>query len=436
MVGDVSGVNRASLIGHEVSERLDKLQLESGELLLAYSIPLETDVSFFISVRAGSAFERIPGTSEVAWREISASALTRGLRMSRYHFPPSAICRTPESVDYIAFSGRCPPEYCVKLVITAIDCLSNPVVASEGFELSRNQIVSELAMLQKEPRFLALAEFVKATYPSDHPYSRLPIANRVSVEQLTTHEISRFVKSFYVPSNIIVVLTGAINHDILKEISRGLSGGRSGYYETRKDDVMVRKVEPTTTVVRDTRANSNLAIGCSAVSRNHPEWGALTILNFALGEPGFLGRIAKMLRDRLQLVYELDVTMTCGQFGGHWLLQASASLERVDCIIETVKGEILRLLAEPFSRGELNIARTEMSRFYRTMLSTGEFASQLIHELEFYGLGLQSLEDCLIGLDSIQGETLQEAALKYFTASNLHFCIADATNMVSRCSQS
>jgi Predicted Zn-dependent peptidases len=133
-------------------------------------------------------------------------------------------------------------------------------------------------------------------------------------------------------------------------------------------------------------------------------------------------RLFVLLREERGLAYDVGVHMParCGATPFVWHLSSSADRaeEACDCVLE----EWQRLLLEPLSQEELQLARAKFrGQDAMGRQTCGQLADRQALVLG-YGLGEHYVQQCLDRADQLQPEQLLAAARRWLGAPHLSLC--------------
>ena len=184
-----------------------------------------------------------------------------------------------------------------------VDMLRNSRFDPEDIEKERRVILEELNMVKDAPNQWIEVLLDQLVWP-DHPLGRDIGGTRESINSITRDQLLDYFEAHYSPSNTVVSVAGAIDHDeVVEALASRLNGWlpteprtftpAPGPQESPRMHVDYRKIE---------QVHLNLAVRGLPV--NHPDRYALDLLNVVLGD-GMSSRLFVELRENRGLAYSV-----------------------------------------------------------------------------------------------------------------------------------
>jgi zinc protease len=191
------------------------------------------------------------------------------------------------------------------------DSLQKPSFPADALERMRDQQLSAIADAETQPRTKAGRLFAATVY-GDHPNGRPALGKKEVVEKLTRDEVKAFHARAFAPNFTTVAVVGDFKtEELVKTVT-----------ELTKDWKVAPAAKPVVAappkpvggekiVSEPNAAQVHVYIGHLGVTRDHPEYYKLLVLDNVLGVgPGFTDRLSSNLRDRLGLAYTVRASVT------------------------------------------------------------------------------------------------------------------------------
>ena len=193
-----------------------------------------------------------------------------------------------------------------------------------------------------------------------HPYG-LPLAGTVeSVSSFTRDDLVRFYQTFYIASNMVVVVAGNVTQDAaLDKVRRAFANIRTGVLPQRarllpavEKALAPRPVRPVE--VRETQrtASAWVAISYSTPEIGHRDWTALRVLDTILGS-GLSSRLFVEIREKRGLAYSVNSTYLIRAGPSMLILIAATDPANLTQLIDGMLKEIAKLAESAVSAEEL-----------------------------------------------------------------------------------
>ena len=270
------------------------------------------------------------------------------------------------------------------------DMIVRPRLDATDFHRVRELRLNRLIQLRDLAPALADRAFVRLLY-GQHPYGHMPLGTEASLQELTLDEVSRFHRTMFVPSRMIVIAAGDATHDALAAAVEGAFGNWRPLAEARQID---RSTWPSPPVVherlailhRPGAAQSELRIGQVGAPRQTPDYHALVVLNIILGGQ-FVSRINMNLREDKGYTYGARTSFDFRLGPGPFVLNASVQSEvTVDAIREALDELCAIRGPRPVTAEELRAGRAALTRGYPRNFETAEQISRGAAQLALYDL--------------------------------------------------
>jgi zinc protease len=176
--------------------------------------------------------------------------------------------------------------------------------------------------------------------------------------------------------------------------------------------------EQKTVKINRTITQANIILGHSGVSRENPDFYALTVMNYILGGGGFASRLVGEIRNKRGLAYSVASFFDPGKYPGSFqiVLQTKNSSAREAISLSLQQMELIQ--KEPVSEKELEGAKKYLIGSFPMRLDTQGKLANFLTQVEYYGLGLDYPEKYPSLINSVTREEVLRVARKYLHLEN------------------
>ena len=378
---------------------VNRLVLSNGLVLLIaenHSTPL---VSISVIARAGSRFEpdEKAGLASLAAELVEEGTTTRTSRQiaeaidsSGGHLMTFGDYQS-NRVALVSLSR----DFNLGLEIAA-DLLMNAVFPEDKV---RQQIDRRLAQLKSRldvPRTQASDVFNETVFRGT-PQHRPSVGYEKTVGALSRSDIEQFYRRYYVPNNTVLAIAGDVETSQTIERVESVLGGwqrASGFSspDVPRPGLEAQAVEKHVTAPKE---QVNVFIGHVGIERKNPDYHALLVMDMILGSsPGFTSRIPRILRDQQGLAYSTfaNITSSAGVDPGRFVAYIGTAPGNLDRARAGLRSEIARIVEEPVSGEELDIAKSYLTGSFVLRFQKNAQVSEFMLDAEIYGLGFDYLE--------------------------------------------
>ena len=293
------------------------------------------------------------------------------------------------------------------------DILQHPAFLKPEFERIRSQILGEMASDNDDPGHVAMKTFNQLVF-HNHPY-RWPLnGTEESMAKITHTDVLNFYAREYIPSQVILTVVG----DVTVEQVTGLVQTHFGAWKkvpppprSVRNPLPVEK--KTVQLIEKDLTQSNVILGHVGISRNNPDFYAVTVMNYVLGAGGFSSRLMDSIRDKQGLVYGIMSHFDARLMPGPFWINFQTRTEATNQAIQSVLGEIKNIRETPVSDQELSEAKSFLIGSFPLRLDSTAKLAQVLAQVEFYGLGFEYFAQYPRWIERVTKEDVQRVAKQY-----------------------
>ena len=269
------------------------------------------------------------------------------------------------------------------------DMVQRPRLDVADFERVRDLRLNRLVQMRDMPPVLADRALTELLY-RDHPYGHLAIGREESLRALPLEQVERFHRQAYVPSGATIIAAGNATHEELLDLVAGAFGSwASPHLGDPATSVAAAPAPPSTRLAvlhRAGAAQSELRLGHVSVSRSHPDYVQLLVLNMVLGGQ-FVSRINMNLREDKGYTYGARTSFDARRGPGPFVLQASVQSDATADAIREALREVEEIRgARPITAEELDTGRAALTRGYARNFETAEQVARAAAQLAMHDL--------------------------------------------------
>jgi len=323
-----------------------------------------------------------------------------------------AFLNSSSGRDYATLTLRVLKKDLEKGLDLFMEVLTQPAFPEEEI---RREIEKTLAAIQSgedQPEEVAEKAFQKTLFPSS-PYGHPVEGTKESVSRLTREGVVRFYRSYYHPNRAILTVVGDMTND---EIKTKLIPRFEKWPMTEiPKSAFTTKFEKEQKTVKIDRSitQANIILGHAGVSRENPDFYAVTVMNYILGGGGFASRLMQEIRNKRGLAYSVTSFFDPGKYPGSFqiILQTknASAREAISLSIQQLE----RIQKELVSEKEMEGAKKYLIGSFPMRLDTQAKLVNFLTQVEYYGLGLDYPEKYPSLIRSITREEVLRVAKKY-----------------------
>jgi len=293
------------------------------------------------------------------------------------------------------------------------DALMHPAFPKQEFERVRSQIQGEIASDSDDPGHVAMKAFNQLVF-HNHPY-RWPVqGTEDTVGKITLADVHSFYAKEYLPNQVILTIVGDLSLEQATALVHGHFGswkkGTPQTHTTKKPAVVDKKAVQ---LIEKDLTQSTIVLGHGGISRNNPDYYAVTVMNHILGAGGFSSRLMDSIRDKQGLAYGIMSHYDARLLPGSFWVNLQTRTEATNQAITGVLTEIKAIRDNPVSDQELSEAKSFLMGSFPLRLDSTAKLAQVLAQVEYYGLGFEYFSQYQKWIERVTKEDVQRVAKQY-----------------------
>ena len=279
----------------------------------------------------------------------------------------------------------------------------------------QREVEKTLATLQAEedqPEEVAEKAFQHALFPAN-PYGHPVDGTPESLAKLTRTAVERFYQRYYHPNDVILAVVGDSTADELRtKLSARLSAWPMGEIPAATVDPGFASGPQTITIDRDL-AQAHLILGHIGISRQNPDFEALSVMNYLLGGGGFASRLMQEIRDKRGLAYSVASFFEADKYPGSFQIVLQTKNASAQEAMALALQQMERLRSVLVSEPELAAAKKALIGSFPRRLATQAQLVSFFTRAEYYGLGLDYPAKYPALITAVTSQDVQRVAQTY-----------------------
>ena len=293
------------------------------------------------------------------------------------------------------------------------DMLQHPAFHKQEFERIRTQLLGEMASDNDDPGHIAMKAFNQLVFHG-HPYRWPVTGTEETLSKITLADVQSFYGREYSPSQVIVTVVGDITLEQATALVQTHFGAWKKMAVTARNTKKPSPVERRTVqLIEKDLTQSTIVLGHGGLSRAHPDFYSVTVMNYILGAGGFSSRLMDSIRDKQGLAYGIMSHFDARLMPGSFWVNLQTKTETTNQAITGVLSEIKSIRDAPVSDQELAEAKSFLVGSFPLRLDSTAKLAQVLAQVEFYGLGFEYFSDYPKWIERVTKEDVQRVAKQY-----------------------
>ncbi len=253
-----------------------------------------------------------------------------------------------------------PSENIEKAIEIQFDALTESVFDETEINKEREVIIDELKRGQDNPNIFIMQKLMNISF--DAYYKDPIIGYESNLRQYTRESIKDFFEKYYIPANIIIVVSGDVDTAKILNCIRNtfgtISGRKTGVISESKTDKEKTFQYKTFSGNIESRY---LMIGFPVPDILSEDTPAIEILARLMGGSES-SNLYQKLKEEKELVDNIDMDIFTGRFGGILIVSAIVREGKYPSVLEEIFKEVERIKKYGVTREELDRVRSDIIR--------------------------------------------------------------------------
>ncbi len=292
------------------------------------------------------------------------------------------------------------------------DVLMNPAFREEAVDLSKATLIERLRQANDQPSSVLSREYARLLY-GDNPMTWQP--TKMTYEGIAQADLLDVHRRYFLPSNVILAVSGDFKKSELKEKIDNLIGGwKKGKAAIPSIGKSFPSPEPGVYFIQKAINQGYISIGHLGLEDTNPDYYAVQVMNFILGGGSFTSRITMKVRSDEGLSYNQGSRFTYpwgypGTFSGYVQTKSST----VGYAISLILDEFHRIRNAEVSDAEMETAINYYLESFASQFEMPQSTMTNFANLEMEGKPLDYYRTFRDRINGVTKAKVQEVARKY-----------------------
>jgi len=289
-------------------------------------------------------------------------------------------------------------------------------------ERERRQKLEEVKLERTSPGFLAGERLRKVLF-GVHPYA-LVSPSEAQVAAYKREALQGVYREIYAPENALLMMVGDFDPQAMLKLIEKTFGGWSGKQAAPKEFPAPPKPRGRHVhlVHNPGSVQTQILVGCHAITRKHPDWIRLGLTNSLFGG-AFNSRLVMNIREDKGYTYSPRSSAHPLRHHGYFSVSAAVRNDVVAASLTEIFYEIDKLRSVPVPEPELADAQNYLTGVFSLGLATQEGLLSQFSTVELNELPADYLETYRDNIRAVTSAELMATARKYFDSANMQIVV-------------
>ncbi len=315
------------------------------------------------------------------------------------------------SSEYTCYYSRCINTQMERALDVLSDMVLHPSFPEEEIAKEKKVVIEEMKMYRDSPDDYLFEEFSNAMFRG-HSLGRPIIGFEETVSAFSRQDLYDYMSERYRPDNLIVAVSGNMEHPRVVELVSACFGGLDGETTEAQDEALTEYEKNELRLTRDIQ-QTHLILGRRGLNYDHDDKYKLLVANTILGG-GMSSRLHQNIREQYGYCYSITTFNQSYSDTGLFGIYGGTDQEYVDHVRELIARELQELREEPVDEQELSEAKAQLKG--KLMLSLESMSNRMsrLAKSELYFGRFVTLDELVEHIDGVEAEELQEFAGEFF----------------------
>ncbi len=296
--------------------------------------------------------------------------------------------------------------------------LTQPDFPQEAFERELNRMKVSVRASEQSPADIASKAFYKAIY-GDHPYASPVAGSMESLNKITTEDVNRFYRQYYVAANAVVTIVGDIDRKQAEVIARDLVAA----LPAGEKAPLIAEPEPLTEAktihIEYPSSQSHIYVGQLGVKRGDKDYFALYMANHPFGGSGFSSRLVEVIREQKGLAYSVYSYFSPMREAGPFMMGMQTRNDQAEQALALLNSELKKYLRDGPTEEELIASKSNITGSFPLNLDSNSKLMGYISMMGFYNLPLDYLEHFIENVKAVTRSQINDALKRRLDADKM-----------------
>lgn len=301
---------------------------------------------------------------------------------------------------------------------TFAQIINHPDFPDEAFIREKKQQLLVIEKHQESPEEVANLNFFKALY-QQHPYAHSVNGTAETVQSINKNQIIEFYKRYYVGSNGVLVMVGAITsqtaHQLAEQLTQELPKGEP------VPEIAKAQPLPEAEVINIAFPSSQTVIrlGQVGIDYQNPNYFPLIVGNYILGGGVLVSRLAIEVREKRGFTYGIDSQFVPMPGRGPFLISLSTQNQQTKNSLDIIQKVLQSFINDGPSPEEMKAAKQYLTGSFPLSLAGNRNIANILLRMAFYHLPDDFLDNYTAHIRSVTPEQIKEAFKKQINPDKL-----------------
>ncbi|MCW8907823.1 MAG: insulinase family protein [Sedimenticola sp.] len=301
---------------------------------------------------------------------------------------------------------------------TLTQVLGSPRFEDEALERLRKTVLVSLNHDDQSPASVAKKTFMQEVF-GEHPYAAHSEGTRASVEQITREDVLAHYRQYYVASNALIAIVGAVDRQQAESLAERVASGLAEGSRAPVLPPVADLQEARMLSVSFPSSQSHILMGQPGMHRGDSDYFVLYVGNHILGGSGLVSQLSEEVREKRGLSYSVYSYFSPMRRNGPFLIGAQTQNAKAEEALQVMRDTLQRFMDQGPTEQELEAAKQNITGGFPLRIASNSKILEYIAMIGFYDLPLDYLDRFVERVESVTTDQIRDAFQRRIKPHNL-----------------
>jgi zinc protease len=319
---------------------------------------------------------------------------------------------------YVGVRTLTEEQYMNMAISTLADVLVRPDFPQDAFERELARMKVAVEARRQSPSEIAMEAFFKAVY-AEHPYA-LPVGGtEQSLQSITPQDIRAFYRQYYVASNAITVIVGAVDRITAERMVDTLFEGLPLGSRPEPLPPVPDLAQAKTVKVDFPSKQSHIYVGQPGMKRNDEDFFKLYVANHPFGGSGFASRLVQSVREDRGLAYSVSSYFSPMRERGPFLMSLQTRADQADEALSLLISELDEYVSTGPGEDELKDSVSNITGSFPLGLDSNSKLLGFLAMIGFYDLAEDYMQTYIDNIRKVDRNDIRDVLNNRIDVDNM-----------------
>ena len=320
--------------------------------------------------------------------------------------------------EHTCYYARVLDEHAPLAVDVLSDLVQNARFPEKDLEKEKGVVIEELRNAEDDPDDIIHDYFDKVLF-GDHPLGSPVIGNERNLRSFTRKDVLKYLKSHYVPGNMVLAAAGNISHEKLVDLADKYFGSmKSGPAQSGSGRIKPRGFRPDEKAYKKPIQQAHICLGTQAWSVKSKQRYPILVLNTLLGD-GMSSRLFQNIREKYGFAYSVYSSATLMSDAGVFSAYIGTDKQHIEFSTGLILKEFERLCEKSVSHAELGRTKAQLKGSMMLSLESIPHRMMRLGTSELYFHDITTIDSILKQINGVTQDDVQAIAVSLFRGDHL-----------------